>query len=190
MPHHALRVQKTQEVQKLLKRKLGLTNSAAGKADGSSVCPASLYKDRAAERRKRQQLDHSQHPLHSLQHSVKYQPHSIGASMQCNNVSTSISMPLDDSNVGKVMLQKLGWRDGEGLGKVDVADASAMTNRTGGKEVSDRLLEPIQVHQQLHPRAGLGTPSLPTELIVSDGDNRRTTSWKKTMQRLLDSSRA
>jgi hypothetical protein len=72
---------------------------------------------------------------------------------------------IGSDNVGKAMLQKLGWKEGAGLGR----HAQGVT-------------APVSAAAR-DGRAGLGAvPAVPRQLRVAASDDRRTASWKKTAQ--------
>lgn len=60
-----------------------------------------MYKDRAAERRSQMTGGENQ----------------VEAAAATAAASSSVNVAIGEENVGRKMLQKMGWRQGQGLGK-------------------------------------------------------------------------
>ncbi|XP_060691802.1 angiogenic factor with G patch and FHA domains 1 [Hemiscyllium ocellatum] len=129
---------------KQIQIKYGLQNSAY---EGCETLKNSMYKDRAANRR---QL--------------------VGSDgiYKRDDAPASVNVEICDSNKGRKMLEKMGWKKGEGLGKESCG-----------------IKEPIQV--QLHQsQAGLGaTESLFIEDVQLFRSNKQK-NWAKARNRFSE----
>ncbi|XP_018412771.1 PREDICTED: angiogenic factor with G patch and FHA domains 1 isoform X2 [Nanorana parkeri] len=86
---------------------------------------------------------------------------------QRDDASASVHVEINDSNKGRKMLEKMGWKKGEGLGK------------TG-----DGMRDPIQL--QLHKKqAGLGTHN-PTSIEDRQNPSHNKKNWEKARERYAE----
>ncbi|XP_030049114.1 angiogenic factor with G patch and FHA domains 1 isoform X2 [Microcaecilia unicolor] len=104
------------------------------------------YMDRAAKRRKR-----------------------VGSegSFQRDDAPASVHVEIDDSNKGRKMLEQMGWKKGEGLGK----DGSGMK-------------DPIQL-QLRKKQAGLGA-STPGSVEDASATSKNKHNWEKARERFFE----
>ncbi|XP_068105034.1 angiogenic factor with G patch and FHA domains 1 isoform X3 [Hyperolius riggenbachi] len=88
-------------------------------------------------------------------------------SFQREEAPASVHVEIGDSNKGRKMLEKMGWKKGEGLGK------------TG-----DGMRDPI--HLQLHKKkAGLGTHN-PTSVEDIQSPSKNKKNWEKARERYAE----
>lgn len=87
-----------------------------GSSDGGSGGPSSLqqYRDRAKERRAKYGEDDAPPVNRSKERFQRELEKQTTSSYQ---QSTSVSAPISQNNVGNKLLQKMGWSEGQGLGK-------------------------------------------------------------------------
>ncbi|XP_073480060.1 angiogenic factor with G patch and FHA domains 1 isoform X2 [Aquarana catesbeiana] len=86
---------------------------------------------------------------------------------QREEAPASVHVEISDSNKGRKMLEKMGWKKGEGLGK------------TG-----DGMRDPIQL--QLHKKqAGLGTKN-PTSIEDMQNPSHNQKNWEKARERYAE----
>merc|ERR1719211_784041 len=91
-------------------------NEQTESASGSSMLGGSGYRDRAKERRQKYGLDDEGPRPNKLKE--KY----LAAMEESANQETATNQKtkkLDSSNIGSKMLQKMGWKEGLGLGKTN-----------------------------------------------------------------------
>ncbi|XP_041092741.1 angiogenic factor with G patch and FHA domains 1-like [Polyodon spathula] len=129
---------------KHIKVKYGLKNSDY---EGAKALKNSKYKDRAQKRRQ-----------------------TVGSegTFQRDDVPASVNVEIDNSNKGRKMLEKMGWKKGDGLGK----------NGLGRKE-------PVQLKMR-KSQAGLGTNA---SLSVEEALTLKTKNqknWEKARERFAD----
>lgn len=76
-------------------------------------CDKTVYRDRAKERRMKYGLSDEQHVSELKEKYLK--------SLEMANISTatSVNEPISSENVGSRLLQKMGWTEGQGLGKTN-----------------------------------------------------------------------
>ncbi|XP_067838787.1 angiogenic factor with G patch and FHA domains 1 isoform X2 [Heptranchias perlo] len=129
---------------KQIQVKYGLQNSAY---EGDEALKNSMYKDRAAKRRQVVGSD---------------------SIYRRDDAPASINVEISDSNKGRKMLEKMGWKKGEGLGKESCG-----------------IKEPIQV--QLHQsQAGLGA-TLPLSIEdVQMVRSKKQKNWAKARERFSE----
>lgn len=127
---------------KQLKKKYGLQNDAY-KGHPSLKNPG--YNDRADERRKTVGIDHS---------STKQE------------TPASVHRPLSSENMGHKLLQKMGWKAGESLGK----------NNSG-------IQEPIMVGRRANEKSGLGSGATFSIDDSNEVDLRKATRRIQAQQR-------
>ncbi|XP_072272396.1 angiogenic factor with G patch and FHA domains 1 isoform X2 [Pyxicephalus adspersus] len=87
---------------------------------------------------------------------------------QKEDAPASVHIEISDSNKGRKMLEKMGWKKGEGLGK------------TG-----DGMRDPIQL--QLHKKqAGLGAHNATSIEDVQSPSNNKKKNWEKARERYAE----
>ncbi|XP_048475303.1 angiogenic factor with G patch and FHA domains 1 [Rhincodon typus] len=129
---------------KQIQIKYGLQNSAY---EGGETLKNSMYKDRAANRRQ-----------------------FVGSDgiYRRDDAPASVNVEICDNNKGRKMLEKMGWKKGEGLGKESCG-----------------IKEPIQV-QLHHSQAGLGaTEPLSIEDVQLSRSNKQK-NWAKARDRFSE----
>ncbi|XP_056022574.1 angiogenic factor with G patch and FHA domains 1-like isoform X2 [Ostrea edulis] len=118
-----------------IKKKYGLKNAAY--VENSQAVSDSNYRNRAEERRQTKGSDN---------------PH------QVDEAPASVHRPITENNVGHRLLKKMGWSEGESLGK----------DNSG-------IQDPVSVSFRVNQKAGLGS----TEACASSLDNIETTNKSK-----------
>ncbi|NWI93792.1 AGGF1 factor, partial [Pitta sordida] len=149
----------------------------------SSVCPALSKEERELVRRKALKQIRVKYGLQSTEYednkamkNPKYKDRAekrretVGSegTFQRDDNSASVHIEISNSNKGHKMLEKMGWKKGEGLGK----DGSGMKN-------------PIQL--ELHQKhAGLGTrrPVSVEDLQLLQSKNKK--NWDKARERFAE----
>uniref|UniRef100_UPI00398F4783 angiogenic factor with G patch and FHA domains 1 isoform X2 n=1 Tax=Pristiophorus japonicus TaxID=55135 RepID=UPI00398F4783 len=129
---------------KQIQVKYGLQNSAY---EGDEALKNSMYKDRAAKRRQ-----------------------VVGSDgiYRRDDAPASVNVEICDSNKGRKMLEKMGWKKGEGLGKESCG-----------------IKEPIQV--QLHQsQAGLGATAPLSIEDVQMFSSKKQKNWAKARERFSE----
>lgn len=100
----------------LHKENLQKYNLSRGVMDDSSNSNALSYRDRAKERRLKYGECDPPPPNRSRERFEKeIEKHT--AALQAQSSSTLASMPIGENNVGNRLLQKMGWTEGQGLGR-------------------------------------------------------------------------
>ncbi|XP_061426736.1 angiogenic factor with G patch and FHA domains 1 isoform X4 [Lethenteron reissneri] len=128
---------------KQMKAKYGLQGSAH---EDQEVLNNSKYANRAEQRRR---TVGSEHPHHK------------------DDAPASLHEEIDRGNKGRKLLEKMGWKHGEGLGR----DSAG-------------IKEPIKPHA-MNKQAGLGSaPQLPADSpLLAAGNSRRAQNWEKARER-------
>ncbi|XP_072372130.1 angiogenic factor with G patch and FHA domains 1-like isoform X2 [Scyliorhinus torazame] len=129
---------------KQIQVKYGLQNSAY---EGEEILKNSMYKDRAAKRRQ-----------------------VVGSDgiYRRDDAPASVNTEICDSNKGRKMLEKMGWKKGEGLGKESCG-----------------IKEPIQI--QLHQsQAGLGATAPLSIEDVQMSRSKKQKNWAKARERFSE----
>ncbi|XP_021345956.1 angiogenic factor with G patch and FHA domains 1-like isoform X1 [Mizuhopecten yessoensis] len=134
--------QQRQELKKI-KKKYGLKNSAYVDNMGAINNPA--YNDKADERRKTVGSDNP------------YQP---------DEVPASVHRPISEENKGHKMLKKLGWTEGDSLGKDN-----------------EGIRQPISVKFRANKSAGLGSGGAGEGSVQEVGDLKRRQKWMNAQRR-------
>ncbi|XP_064164817.1 angiogenic factor with G patch and FHA domains 1 isoform X2 [Anguilla rostrata] len=129
---------------KQMKVKYGLKNS---EYEGAKVLKSSKYKDRAEKRR---QVVGSEGAFHR------------------DDAPASVHVEIGDGNKGRKMLEKMGWKKGEGLGK----------DGAGRKD-------PIQL-QIRKSHAGLGTAAAVSVDDAALTRSKNQENWEKARERFAD----
>ncbi|KAL4228321.1 Angiogenic factor with G patch and FHA domains 1 [Mactra antiquata] len=124
-----------------IKKKYGLKNSSY--EDNKEIFKNPNYVDKAEERRK---AVGSEHP-----------------SIKKHETPASVHRPISSGNIGHKLLQKMGWKEGESLGK----------NNSG-------LQEPISVTLRANQTAGLGS----SDAGNFSQDHVNTSDMKKASRRI------
>ncbi|XP_023678695.1 angiogenic factor with G patch and FHA domains 1 isoform X3 [Paramormyrops kingsleyae] len=132
---------------KQMKVKYGLTNS---EYDGTKALKNPRYKDRAEERR---QVVGSE------------------GTFQREDAPSSVDVEISDANKGRKMLEKMGWKKGEGLGK----DGAGMK-------------DPIQL-QVRKSQAGLGVNASVSVDDLTLPKSKSKKNWEKARERFADTCR-
>ncbi|XP_048875028.1 angiogenic factor with G patch and FHA domains 1 isoform X2 [Brienomyrus brachyistius] len=132
---------------KQMKVKYGLTNS---EYDGTKALKNPRYKDRAEERRQ-----------------------VVGSEgiFQREDAPSSVHVEISDANKGRKMLEKMGWKKGEGLGK----DGAGMK-------------DPIQL-QIRKSQAGLGVNASVSVDDLTLPQFKSKKNWEKARERFADTCR-
>ncbi|XP_078468649.1 angiogenic factor with G patch and FHA domains 1 isoform X4 [Lampetra planeri] len=128
---------------KQMKAKYGLQGGAH---EDQEVLNNSKYANRAEQRRR---TVGSEHPHHK------------------DDAPASLHEEIDRGNKGRKLLEKMGWKHGEGLGR----DSAG-------------IKEPIKPHA-MNKQAGLGSaPQLPADSpLLAAGNSRRAQNWEKARER-------
>ncbi|POI34468.1 hypothetical protein CIB84_001780, partial [Bambusicola thoracicus] len=149
----------------------------------SSVCPALSKEERELVRRKalkqirvKYGLQNTEYEDNKAVKNPKYKDRAgkrretIGSegTFQRGDTPASVHIEISDSNKGHKMLEKMGWKKGEGLGK----DGGGMKD---------------PIHLQLHKmHAGLGTsrPSSIEDIQIIPSKNKK--NWEKARERFAE----
>uniref|UniRef100_A0A8C3Q2K6 Angiogenic factor with G patch and FHA domains 1 n=1 Tax=Chrysolophus pictus TaxID=9089 RepID=A0A8C3Q2K6_CHRPC len=149
----------------------------------SSVCPALSKEERELVRRKalkqirvKYGLQNTEYEDNKAVKNPKYKDRAgkrretIGSegTFQRGDTPASVHIEISDSNKGHKMLEKMGWKKGEGLGK----DGSGMKD---------------PIHLQLHKmHAGLGTsrPTSIEDIQIVPSKNKK--NWDKARERFAE----
>ncbi|XP_053677700.1 RNA-binding protein 5-B-like [Anopheles nili] len=127
-----------ENLQKLTMNQRGGTRGGGGggSSDGGSGGPNSLqYRDRAKERRQKYGEDEAP-PVNKskerFQREIEKQTHSQSSFPQ----GTASAVPIGQNNIGNKLLQKMGWSEGQGLGRtnqgrVNIIEAEARVANVG-----------------------------------------------------------
>ncbi|XP_033750133.1 angiogenic factor with G patch and FHA domains 1-like [Pecten maximus] len=134
--------QQKQQLKKI-KKKYGLKNSAY--EDNMAAINNPGYNDKADERRKTVGSDNP------------YQP---------DEAPASVHRPISEGNKGHKMLKKLGWTEGESLGKDN-----------------EGIRQPISVKFRANKSAGLGSGSVGVGSVEEVGDLHRRQKWLEVQRR-------
>ncbi|XP_018592134.1 angiogenic factor with G patch and FHA domains 1 isoform X1 [Scleropages formosus] len=143
LPKEDKEIQRLKEL-KQMKVKYGLTNS---EYEGAKALKNSKYKDRAEERR---QVVGSE------------------GTFQRDDAPASVHVEIGDSNKGRKMLEKMGWKKGEGLGK----------DGAGRKD-------PIKL-QIRKSQAGLGVNAAVSVEDITLPSSKNQKNWEKARERFAD----
>ena len=93
-------------------------NAQSSSAASAASISGGRYRDRAKERRQKYGIDDEGPRPNRLKE--KYLAAVEEAEMAGNSKgSNREKMPIDGSNIGSKMLQKMGWKEGLGLGKAN-----------------------------------------------------------------------
>ncbi|ALC38613.1 CG4896 [Drosophila busckii] len=111
--------------------KVKMADSGGNGAYDDSINSALSYRDRAKERRLKYGEGDPPPPNRSrerFEHEIK--------SMQTRQKDAAPAMPISSSNVGNRLLQKMGWSEGQGLGRknqgrTQIIEAEARSNNVG-----------------------------------------------------------
>ncbi|XP_008947415.1 PREDICTED: angiogenic factor with G patch and FHA domains 1, partial [Merops nubicus] len=149
----------------------------------SSVCPALSKEERELVRRKalkqirvKYGLQNTEYDDNKAVKNPKYKDRAgkrretIGSegTFQRDDSPASVHIEISNSNKGHKMLEKMGWKKGEGLGK----DGSGMTD---------------PIHLQLHKtHAGLGTSRPVSVEDVPIVQNKNKKNWDKARERFAE----
>ncbi|XP_074651280.1 angiogenic factor with G patch and FHA domains 1-like [Tubulanus polymorphus] len=131
---------------KQIKKKFGLENMAY--VDNPNAINTKDYNDKAAERRNTVGSDNP---------------------YQKSEAPASVHKAISQTNKGHKMLQKLGWKEGESLGK----------SQTG-------ISEPVQVNMRVNQQAGLGSShsqAISLDNVGSGQSTRKMQQWSKARER-------
>lgn len=149
----------------------------------SSVCPALSKEERELVRRKalkqirvKYGLQNTEYEDNKAVKNPKYKDRAgkrretIGSegTFQRGDTPASVHIEISDSNKGHKMLEKMGWKKGEGLGK----DGGGMKD---------------PIHLQLHKmHAGLGTsrPTSIEDIQIVPSKNKK--NWEKARERFAE----
>ncbi|XP_060065534.1 angiogenic factor with G patch and FHA domains 1-like isoform X2 [Ylistrum balloti] len=134
--------QQKQQLKKI-KKKYGLKDSAY--VDNMSAINNPAYNDKADERRKTVGSDNP------------YQP---------DEAPASVHRPISEENKGHKMLKKLGWTEGESLGKDN-----------------EGIRQPISVKFRANRSAGLGSGDVGEGSVEEVGDLHRRQKWLEVQRR-------
>ncbi|XP_049533768.1 RNA-binding protein 5-B-like [Anopheles darlingi] len=124
-----------ENLKKLNRGGAGGGGAGGGSSDGGSGGPSSLqqYRDRAKERRAKYGEDDAPPVNRSKERFQRELEKQTTSSYQ---QSASVSAPISQNNVGNKLLQKMGWSEGQGLGKsnqgrVNIIEAEARVANVG-----------------------------------------------------------
>ncbi|KAK6179858.1 hypothetical protein SNE40_012116 [Patella caerulea] len=128
-----------------IKKRYGLKNMAYENNDKAINNPA--YEDKAAVRRKKVGSDGPGHKAEA---------------------PASVHKPISGKNVGHKLLSKMGWKEGEGLGKS-----------------SSGIVDPINVNYRSNKAAGLGSSVSVEQSIdnIDDRSVRKVNMWRQAQER-------
>lgn len=100
----------------------GVGGGTSGGADGGSVTTAEMdaanlaYRDRAKERRLKYG-ESDPPPVNKSRERFEKEMQKQKVAMQAQTSSKLASVPIGENNVGNRLLQKMGWTEGQGLGR-------------------------------------------------------------------------
>lgn len=97
--------------------KCGASESAAAAAAAAAAAEAAAYRDRAKERRQKYGESDPPPVNKSRERWAKEIVKQSVALQQSQESKTVAAMPIGESNVGNRLLQKMGWSEGQGLGR-------------------------------------------------------------------------
>lgn len=97
--------------------KCGATESAAAAAAAAAAAEAAAYRDRAKERRLKYGESDPPPVNVSRERWANEMVKQSAAVQQSQESKTVAAMPIGESNVGNRLLQKMGWSEGQGLGR-------------------------------------------------------------------------
>ncbi|KAF7250476.1 Angiogenic factor with G patch and FHA domains 1 [Varanus komodoensis] len=153
------------------------------KKNESSVCPALTKEEKELVRRKalkqirvKYGLQNTEYENDRIMKNPNYKDRAgkrretVGSegNFHRDDAPASVHIEISDSNRGHKMLEKMGWKKGEGLGK-------------SGGGIKDPIK--LQLHRK-HAGLGASTPLSPEEVQIINTKNKR--NWEKARERFAE----